>query len=98
MDEEDEPFVPENEDDDGDEDEDYKLAVHDSLRTEMEEQARREELELNKKENEAVDEWLHAVAGVPDPGEASVKKEKSSPAGEGKGKKPIFDVSDDDTV
>jgi hypothetical protein len=96
--------LPENEDNflpvssDEDEDTDYKLAVRDSLREEMEAKARKFELENNIQQNKAVDDWLQAVQGVVDDGAPSVKVEPRSPPAsshDGKGKSVFIDLTRD---
>jgi hypothetical protein len=80
------------------EDTDYKLAVRDSLREEMEAKARKYELEKNIQQNKAVDDWLQAVQDVDDHGSTSVKAEPSSPPAsfpQGKGKSVFIDLTRD---
>jgi hypothetical protein len=48
-------------------DTDFELAMRDSIRTHGEEEAHRQVVEENKRMNEHLDEWLHAVRNVQDP-------------------------------
>jgi hypothetical protein len=60
------------------EDEDFRLAVRESLRTKLEEEARDARIAENLKMNREVDMWLHAISKVPDNEKKLVKKEQGS--------------------
>jgi hypothetical protein len=81
-------------------DEDFKVAVRDSIREADEREAKRAAVEVNLKENQALDEWLEAVKDVEDGEPAFVRQEtasqKSAPKDIGKGKGIVIDLSDDE--
>jgi hypothetical protein len=57
------------------EDEDFCMAVRESLRTKLEEDSRNERIAENLKMNREVDIWLAALSKVPDTDNDLVKKE-----------------------
>jgi hypothetical protein len=91
-----EPDYPLPEDDG---DEALKLALCESLRTELEANARRSAYEANKLQNQEVDEWLDAVRDATNVSqEPSVKDEPANTPVhvEGKGKEVFIDISDEE--
>jgi hypothetical protein len=82
------------------EDEDFCKAVHESLRTKLEEDARSEKIAENLMMNKEVDIWLAAVSKVPDTDYDFVKKEQeylvNTHASSSKGEIVVLSDSEDD--
>jgi hypothetical protein len=76
-----------------------ELAARDTIRTHGEHAAQVAAYEENKRQSQAVDEWLDAVVGVGGIGDQAVKKELCSAlssVSDKQGKDVVIDISDEE--
>jgi hypothetical protein len=77
-------------------DEEIEQAIHDSINTHGEHQAKLSAYVENKKQNQAVDEWLESVAGVVDGDIKNEQEGTPSEDGDKKVKDVVIVLSDDE--